>query len=174
MPIAAQFYSLVLQPAATMLSGIQARLDSPRARTLLLAIAGQESGWTSRIQIPGGEARGFWQCELDGAVDSVMLDDSRHAILAQVASLYSIDVDVCSVVFEAIAWHDPLAYTLARLTLWTDPHPLPPAEDIEGAWQVYLRTWRPGKPSRDRWSMVYPQAVLAVGVPAKTVVALND
>jgi hypothetical protein len=62
-------------------------------------------------------------------------------------------------VFEAIAWHDPLAYVLARLTLRMDPHPLPVIGDIENAWQTYLRIWRPGSPSRDRWSVVYPQTV---------------
>lgn len=159
---AAQFYSLILQPAAVMLAGIQPALDSPQARCMLLGIAGQESGWAERIQIPGGQARGFWQCELDGAVDDVMLDDAMWTVLAAVGRRYSIDVDVASTVFEAIAWHDPLAYVLARLALRMDPPLLSAVGDINGSWQTYIRVWQPGKPSRDRWNTVYPQAVAVI------------
>lgn len=158
------FYTTVLAPAAGVMGRISGYLDSPQARLLLLAIAGQESGWTERVQVPGGDARGFWQCEEGGAVHAVMLSDSLHAILSAVGDLCSIDVDTSATVFEAIAWNDTLAYAVARLALWSDPHPLPVAGDIEGAWSTYLRVWRPGKPSRDRWSVVYPQAMRGMGL----------
>lgn len=152
------FYAAVLAPAATLLRSISVSFDTPEARLMMLAIAGQESGWTDRIQVPGGQARGFWQCEEGGAVHAVMVSDTLHRFLGEVGNALSIDVSASSTVFEAIAWNDTLAYTVARLALWADPHPLPVAGDIDGAWATYLRTWRPGKPSRDRWSLVYPQA----------------
>ncbi len=36
----------------------------------------------------------------------------------------------------------------ARLLLWTDAKPLPAIGDEQGAWDYYLRNWRPGKPTR--------------------------
>jgi len=41
-----------------------------------------------------------------------------------------------------------LAAGLARLLLWTDRPPLPALQDVEGGWQLYLRTWRPGAYTR--------------------------
>lgn len=163
------FYATIMMPASTMLADLNLNLNPSRvsliskpAKALMMAIAGQESAWTDRIQIPGGQARGFWQCELEGAVDGVMLNDGMNAILAKVGALYSIDVDMASTVFEAIAWHDPLAYTVARLALWMDPQPLPAVGDLDGAWATYLRVWRPGKPDPTRWATVYPQAIAVV------------
>jgi hypothetical protein len=157
-----QFYATILAPSARFLRGISAPLDSAQARVMLLAIAGQESAWTDRIQIPGGEARGFWQCEEGGAVNGVLLNDTLHSVLAKVGDLLSIDVAVSATVFEAIAWNDALAYAVGRLALWADPHPLPAVGDINVAWDVYTRVWRPGKPSRDRWSVVYLQALSVI------------
>lgn len=37
-----------------------------------------------------------------------------------------------------------LAAGLARLLLWSDPGRLPSEDDVEGAWRLYLKTWRPG------------------------------
>lgn len=156
---AAHFYQLILQPAAITLSSVHPELDSPEARCLMLAFAGQESEWTSRIQVPNGQARGFWQCEIGGVVSGVMRNGGMCAILAKIGAIYSINVRDPAGVWEAIAWHDPLAYTVARLALWMDPYMLPPIGDIDSSYETYLRVWRPGKPSRDRWNLIYPQTV---------------
>ena len=47
-------------------------------------------------------------------------------------------------VYAAIEFDDVLAAALARLLLWSDPGKLPGKGDTEAAWQLYLRTWRPG------------------------------
>ncbi len=62
----------------------------------------------------------------------------------------------------ATAKGDDLATAFARLLLWSDSAPLPTIGDEEGAWEYYLRLWKPGKPSRERWAEVYPQAVAAL------------
>lgn len=160
---AAQFYALILDPAATMLSHVNPKLDTPAARLQLLATAGQETSWSERVQIPGGQARGFWQCEQGGALTGVV-NGPVVATLAAVCDLYAAPTDIPTL-FEAIAWHDPIAYTVARLALWMDPAPLPAIGNIDAAWDCYIKNWRPGAPSRDRWNVVYPQA-LAVIKPA--------
>lgn len=51
-------------------------------------------------------------------------------------------------VWQAIERDDVLACALARLLLYTDPSRLPDLGDEAGAWDLYLRTWRPGAYSR--------------------------
>ena len=75
-------------------------------------------------------------------------------------------------VWEAIEHDDVLAAGLARLLLYTDPARLPSLGDEEGAWQLYLRTWRPGAHSRgdaaakaslrQKWAKNYGKALEAV------------
>ena len=48
-----------------------ARVDSPEAELLLLAIALQESGCTHRAQIKG-PARGYWQFERGGGFAGIL------------------------------------------------------------------------------------------------------
>ena len=128
------------------------------AVVMMLAIAGQESDWTDRRQ-NGGPARSWWQFEAAGGVAEVM--DKCPAQLQNVALWLDIPYQR-SVLFEAMAWNDALAFAFARLLLWQDPAPLPAMGEEEVAWGYYLRNWRPGMPDRQRWSRVYPQAVAAV------------
>ncbi|MNG31598.1 hypothetical protein D3C84_1174300 [compost metagenome] len=65
-------------------------------------------------------------------------------------------------VYVAIEHDDVLAAALARLLLWTDPGKLPKLGDEQGAWDLYLRTWRPGKPHPETWPALYAQALEAV------------
>ena len=51
-----------------------------------------------------------------------------------------------------------LAAAFARLLLFTDPRRLPDVGDAGGAWNFYIRTWRPGKPRRATWDALYAQA----------------
>ncbi|WP_316904504.1 hypothetical protein [Ralstonia mannitolilytica] len=46
--------------------------------------------------------------------------------------------------------------------LFTDPKRLPSVTDTDGAWALYLRTWRPGKPRRDSWNALHEQARIEV------------
>ncbi|MFC0669487.1 Arm DNA-binding domain-containing protein [Azotobacter chroococcum] len=71
-------------------------------------------------------------------------------------------------VYAALEHDDILAAAFARLLLWTDPAPLPAVGEVAKSWDLYVRTWRPGKPHRNRWDVCYAQAMdaLAGEVPA--------
>ena len=156
----AEFSARILAPAAAAFPFH----DAPASRALLLAIAGQESGWTDRLQEPTPFARGFWQMERGGGVLGVMEHPASREIIATFCESLEIPPDL-DPVYEAIAWNDTLAYAFARLLLWTDPAPLPAAGDVAGSLAVYRRLWRPGRPDDTRWTTRYAEA-LAVSAPA--------
>ena len=125
-------------------------MDTPRARIMLLAIGLQESRFIDRRQLvgnpplPTGPARSFWQAELGGGmIRGVRLHPAtaRHAaVLYRHAGVPASDASIWS----AVESDDVLAAGLARLLLFSDPAPLPQPDDEPGAWDLYLRTWRPG------------------------------
>jgi hypothetical protein len=69
-------------------------------------------------------------------------------------------------VHEALAWNGPLAAAFARWLLYTDPAPLPKIGAENGAWNYYLRNWRPGKPHPETWPANYKLAVDTVTAPS--------
>ena len=161
-------------------------MDSPRARVMLLAIGLQESRFTHRYQVvkgrPGakGPARGFWQFELGtaasrGGVWGVFLHEASNELLKKIAAQQGV-VPSPTNIWQAIESDDVLAAAAARLLLWTDPKALPAVDDEAGAWQLYLRTWRPGAWDRGsaqqraelraKWARNHTQARAAVVVPA--------
>ena len=146
----------VIRPALRLLP---AEMASPQAEVQLLAIMLQESRLKHRRQIRG-PARGLPQFET-GGVRGVM----NHPASRARARMVCVSRDV---VFEASEIHarmehdDVLAAAFARLLLWTDPQPLPKLGDAQGAWDLYIRTWRPGKPHRHTWDKLYHDAHRAV------------
>lgn len=157
--LAKQFLDTVLTPAVAAIAPVMAHMDSPTARCLLLAIAGQESAWTYRVQKPVGYAHGFWQCEKRGAVIQVVTGGATRDTFADVCRLLSV-MPGLDQVFDAIISEDALAYALARLNLWPDPAPLPAIGEEDDAWDYYTRVWKPGKPDRNRWANVYVESAL--------------
>ena len=105
----------------------------------------------------GGPARGYAQFELNGGVLGVL---THHASADHARAICDIlDIKPApSVVYGALEFQDVLAAAFARLLLWTDPSPLPPREDDQAAWDIYLRTWRPGKPHPETWAAHYRRA----------------
>ena len=158
-------YALVhILPAAFAL--LPAKMDTPQARAMLLAVGLQESGFRHRRQIEG-PARGFWQFEQRGGVAGVL----THAHTAEIAR------DVCgllgyqtsgavsargAVVYAALADNDILACAFARLLLWTLPEALPGRDAPDTGWAQYLKAWRPGKPRKDSWNGYWETAWLMV------------
>lgn len=135
---------------------LPARMDTPTARTILLAIAYQESNMQHRRQIKG-PARGYFQFELGGGVRGVLKHPASSVHIRDVLEALDYYVDSTSAeCWLAIEHNDILAAAFARLLLWTDSAPLP--TDAEGAWALYLRTWRPGKPHPDKWAMNFKKA----------------
>lgn len=139
------------------------------AYALMFAIGMQESRFKHRDQVvPGkpagqvGPATGFWQFEKGGGVAGVM----SHHLTADIARKAA---EGAGVPFERDAiWRhfatpagDDLAATFARLLLFSDARPLPPAtvDGEDDAWAYYLRNWRPGKPHRETWGAFWKQAV---------------
>lgn len=133
---------------------------TPATRLLLLAIAGQESNWKDRIQGGNGPAHSFWQMERLGGVTGVMTHATTKSLAKACCDRVPVAFNSTLVwgMFAAKAGDD-LACAFARLLLWSDPMPLPPVGDEEGAFEYYIRLWRPGKPSRSRWSLVYPDSL---------------
>lgn len=144
------------------LSMLPAAMDSEAARVMLLAIGLQESGLTARVQIvDGGQqgpARGLWQFERGGGAAGVLRHSASRYWMHSACSARGVE-STPAALWAALATDDALAAAAARLLLFTDPKRLPQPGDESGAWALYLRVWRPGKPHPDRWPACYAQAV---------------
>lgn len=139
------------------LSLLPERMDTPEARVMLLAIGLQESRFLHRRQI-GGPARGFWQFEQGGGVRGVLRHEKTREFAASVCRSRGV-ITTEADVYEALDDDDVLACCFARLLLWSDPKPLPAIGETDAAWDLYLRTWRPGKPHRHTWGGLYLAAM---------------
>lgn len=147
------------------------KMHSQSALLMLLAIGLHESAFIHRQQI-NGPAKGFWQFERNGGVYGALNHRStqRHALaLCYQQQVFDsgvtwVDRTGVHLAYMQLAKDDLLAAGFARLLLWTDPQPLPTVGDQQGAWQLYLRTWRPGKPRANAWPASYQQALTAINL----------
>lgn len=141
------------------------RLDSLRARQMLLAIGLQESRFTHRVQIVDGggigPARSFWQFERGGGVRGVLTHEHTQALAVAVCKARGVEAEPRAV-WTAMERDDILGAAFARLLLWSHPASLPGEHDAEAGWHYYMRTWRPGKPHRHTWDAFYTRARRAV------------
>lgn len=141
-------------------------MSSKEAMVMIIAIGLQESLLKHTKQI-GGPAVSWWQMEKGGGIKGVL----RHPASANHAD------DVCRMrgvaalpdaVYAALEHDQILGSAFARLLLWTDPKPLPDVGEVEQAWNLYLRVWRPGAAKRQydqlraKWSVNYVQAMEAI------------
>lgn len=172
-----------LTPAADVLANaivpalalLPTGMDTQPARVLMLAISGQEADFHHRWQVfdrarpeAMGAARGLWQFERGGGVRGVLTHERSRALAIRVCEARGVVTDV----YGALHRDDVLAGAFARLLLWTSPRPLPAIGDVEGAWQMYLREWRPGAYTngsaaqrdalRRKWSGYYAEAMKTV------------
>lgn len=125
-------------------------MDTPAARVLLLAIGLHESGLEHRDQLERngkntvlGPALSFWQFERAGGTLGVLQHKKSNIHAERVCKARGVNPDSRSV-WERMATDDVLGAAFARLLIWTDPLALPVESDVEAAWRLYLRTWRPG------------------------------
>ncbi|MGH8083883.1 MAG: hypothetical protein ACREPV_01225 [Lysobacter sp.] len=164
----AQFLQHIV-PAAMAL--LPQRMDSLRARLLLLAICMQESALADRRQgtdARPGPARGLPQFEVNGVI-GVMRHVASQDAAKRVCRQLGIRWDAHAI-HQAMETNDVLAVAFARLLLWTDRNALPAPGDIDPARHYYLRNWRPGaartpeglREIESRWCGNYPQALAAV------------
>ena len=157
-----------IKPAFALLP---ARMRSREAVVMMLAIGLQESLFKYRRQMGNGPARGFWQFEKMGGVAGVLQHHSSSALALSTCAERGV-APTPSDVHAKLEHDDVLAAVFARLLLWTDPKSLPALNDVDGAWKLYLRTWRPGAHTRGteaqkaalrkKWGGYYAQAMQEV------------
>lgn len=151
------FTDEIVAPAFDLLP---AKMRSMEARIMLLTIGLQESGLAHRRQI-GGPARGLLQFEEVG-VRGVLTQRASRGYADEVCAARHV-VAAPIQVYDMLDKDDILAVALGRLLLWTDPRPLPAVGDVEGAWDLYTRTWRPGRSNHGDWDAHYEMACTTVG-----------
>lgn len=149
--------SKAMEPACALLP---AKMDTKEARCMMLAIGLQESRFQHRQQI-GGPARGFWQFEKGGGIKGVITHATTRELAQEVCKARGVPA-TADAVYDALDQDDVLAAAFARLLLWTDPKPLPALGEADQAWNLYYRTWRPGKPHPQTWNALYNRALEAV------------
>jgi hypothetical protein len=142
-----------IMPALRLLPS---RMSSDSAVCLLLAIGLQESRFTHRRQI-GGPARGFWQFESGGGVRGVMTHPATREHAKTLCAARGVPFERTTI-YSELERDDVLAAGFARLLLFSDPRPLPDVSQQNEAWDLYLRTWRPGKPHPHTWPELHKQA----------------
>lgn len=159
-----QVIAKVLNPG---LAYLPLAMDTKKAELMLLAIGLQESKFEHRYQVLNGggkgPARGFWQFERGGGVKGVMNHHATTGHAHRLCAERNVDWDV-STIWAKLEFDDLLACGFARLLLYSDPKPLPEIEDAKGAWNLYARVWRPGKPHPETWAEHHKNARTALGV----------
>lgn len=122
---------------------LPASWNTLEARVMLRTIQLQEDPKELRRQMGNGPARGAWQFEKGGGVAGVLKHPSVAVYAAQVCAARGVR-PLADDVWSRLETDDALACAFARLLLRTDPFPLPAIGDVDAAWKLYLRTWRPG------------------------------
>jgi len=124
--------------------------NTPESQQLLLTISGQEADFHHRWQVfdlarpfAMGAARGLWQFERGGALKGVLEHARTRTMAAEVCRRRGVTLTI-DAAYRALHADDILAAAFARLLCWSSPRALPAIGDVEGAWQFYLREWRPG------------------------------
>lgn len=136
-----------IEPAFSLLPP---KMNSEKARLLLLGITLQEADAIHRRQIGGGPAHGLWQFEESGAVRFVLSHPNVRDFARTACSALHTPPKTREV-WEALAHNDILAAVFARLLLWSSPRALPEIDDMRGGWFYYEGLWRPGKPNPRKW-----------------------
>ena len=114
------------------------RPDGPSARHGVFA-------WMAvavALALAVGAAYGFWSTTAQSDLlylASLLESDQRVAV----DTVHKYAAATSAIVADDVCRGDVLAAGLARLLLWTDPSRLPRLGDADGAWQLYVRTWRP-------------------------------
>ena len=143
------------------------KMAGKEARLMLLAIQLQEDPQQLRRQMGGGPARGLWQFE-KGGVRGVLGHPTTGVTAAKLCNTQQV-VPATNTVIEWLENDDVLAAGFARLLLWTDPAKLPAIGEVRQAFDLYLRTWRPGAYTRGteaqkmalytKWQLNYANAM---------------
>ena len=142
-----------IEPA---LAWLPPKMTSPEARVMLLATGLQESKFVHRYQVLNdptlkGPARGFWQFERGGGVIGVMTHPAVRDLTREACRIHGVPFEARAI-WQTLETNDILAAICARLLYWTAPGALPRVTDTVRAWNLYIDTWRPGKPHIATWA----------------------
>lgn len=143
-------------------------MRTAHAKVLLYATSRQENPKRLPKQV-GGPAVGDYQFESGGGVKGVLEHPSTASLATSVCKARGIAASRLTV-YEALQTDPILAAAFARLLYYTDPGRLPVVGDEQGAWDLYLHTWRPGafkrqpEELRAKWSKSYNDAMVAYGL----------
>jgi hypothetical protein len=161
-----ELHQEIIIPSLELLHSLGGPPRSVPAERMLVAICGQEAGYSARYQRSKGSrgwfkgpARGLWQFEKGGGVAGVLQHPASYALARAICEERGVRPAPASV-HPQLEFDDTLACAFARLLLWTDPRPLP---GQAGSWAYYLRNWRPGKPHPSKWPGYYRDAINVVG-----------
>ena len=153
---------------AAGLALLPAKMNSIDASVLLYATSRQENPQRLAQQV-GGPAVGDYQFEKGGGVKGVMTHDAVEDLCRAVCTARKVSFDAGSI-YQALKTDAVFAAALARLLYYTDPKSMPYEGDELAAWQLYLRTWRPGAYARQpeelraKWKTSYKEAMKAYGL----------
>lgn len=144
------------------------RMRSAQAVVVLLTIQLQEAPNQEQKQI-GGPAVGIFQMEKGGGIAGVLRHPASRPYALSVCKALGVEPTREALYAALQSTDDVLDAAFARLLLWTDAAALPALGDVTGAWELYLRTWRPGAHSRGsetqraalrhKWSINYAKAM---------------
>lgn len=148
--------------------GAPRRMRSAQATVVLLAMQLQEAPNQEQKQI-GGPAVGTYQFEKSGGIQGVLTHEASSRLAVAVCQELGVAPNRAAVYAALQTKDDVLDAAFARLLLWTDRPALPAVGDVEGAFQLYLRVWRPGayhrgteaacRALRQKWSVNYAKAL---------------
>lgn len=146
------------------LEWLPANMSSMEARVMLLTIGLQESRFEYRRQMGNGPAKGFWQFEQGGGVKGVMTHLATSRLARAICDERGVTFTTREV-WNALEHDDVLAAVFARLNLWWAPGALPRVTETQKAWDLYIFTWRPGKPHRSTWDAYHRVARNTLQLP---------
>jgi hypothetical protein len=127
------------------------QMNTQDAWALLLTFGMQESLLQHRRQlirragrlVPEGPAKGLWQFERGGGCKGIVEHHTSRYWTHHICKVRGVQFNATGL-WNGLETDDVLAAAAARLLIFTDPHRLPVASDERGAWNLYIRVWRPG------------------------------
>lgn len=138
------------------------KMDTDDARIQIMATGFQESNFETRRQANNGPAVGFFQFErigIKGVIENPSVTKLVHSLCKEFGIEFSTEA-----IWNALQSdrYDSFAFCLARLNYWISPRALPPLRNLQKSWDMYVKTWRPGKPHPERWIECYWRAYGAI------------
>lgn len=176
MSVESKIVTDIIQPALATLPPEMRKIE---AELVMLTIFGQEADFKHRWQVVDdpskkGPARGLGQFERGGGVKGVLNHSATKSWAYKACLERDLDPSDPNEIWLALEKDDQLAAVFTRLLLWSDAGRMPEVGDEEGAWQLYLRTWRPGAYARGdvetrselrrKWTYYYERAMVALGL----------